>query len=213
MVAVSSEGAIPKEIDGFEIEVQRGDSTPFFHPYSLGGANPETGLPGTIALSNGDGEDASKPVTVIIRGTMGGTRRVLRQATLGFQEQKTKLLKMPLRYSCFDFPTVCPPGSSCKGGECAPDAVDVASLPDFTADQVFGEQGSSTCFDDRLTQCFASIHDVALAPLAAAPDCTVALGAVLTDGAGGAAGASTGAGPTDAGVGVEAGAGLWTRPR
>lgn len=211
MVAVSSEGTVPKEIDGLEVEVQRGDSTPFFQIYSLDPASATAGLPGTIALSNGDGSDSS-PVTVVIRGTMAGKRRVLRQATLGFSENKTKLLKMPLRYSCFDFPTMCDPGTSCKGGECAPDAIDVATLPDFSPDQVFGVQGSSACFDDRLTECLTAKTEVPLAPLMAATttDCTVALGAVTGTGLGGASGASSQGGAAP--VGAAGSAGLLDAP-
>jgi hypothetical protein len=121
-------------------------------------------------------------MTVIIRARLGGKMRVLRQATLGFSDQKTKLLKMPLRYSCVDFPSECPSGSSCRGGACAPDAVDVATLPEYSSDLVFGAQGASTCFDDRLTSCLKSLVDVDLAALAATTDCsfTVPAGAGST---------------------------------
>lgn len=173
VVAVTSEASVPKEIDGFEIEVQRGDSTPFFHVYTLAAQNEDARLPGTITLQNRDGEDSSQAATVIIRARLGDKSRVLRQATLGFADQKTKLLKMPLRYSCTDFPTECPSGTSCRGGACTADAVDVETLPDFSSELVFGVQGSATCFDDRTTVCLQSLTEVDTKALAATTDCTM----------------------------------------
>ena len=174
VVAVSSEANVPKEIDGFEIEVRRGDSTPFFHAYGIGKDSPEARLPGTITLAARDGE-GSQATTIVIRASLGGKTRVLRQATLSFSDQKTRLLKMPLRYSCLDFPDECAPGTSCHGGECAPDAVDVATLPEFSPELVFGTQGDATCFDDRLTSCLASLQEVDVTALAATPTCQVAV--------------------------------------
>lgn len=197
MVAVQSEMATPTEIDGFEMEITRGDSTPFYQFYRVGKDGDAT-LPGTLALSN-ENESADKPVTVVIRAKLGGKDRVLRRATLGFSEGKTKLLRMPIRYSCADFADVCPPGQSCQGNECAPDAIDVETLPDFVLEQVFGEQGSGTCFDDRDTVCFANRQTVSLGPVAASSDCTVTLGALPAGDAGVDAGAEAGP-PVDPGA-------------
>jgi hypothetical protein len=209
VVAVTSETAIPKEIDGFDIEVQRGDSTPLFQTYTLPS---DAHLPGTVVLQNRDGESASDPMTVIITARLGSKTRVLRRATLGFVDEKTKLLKMPLRYSCIDFPSECPTGQSCQGGTCAPDAVDVATLPDFSDELVFGRQGASTtCFDDRTTKCLAAAVDVAPATLGTG--CTFPFSAVGSGGSASDPGTPGGAGagggnpsvptpPPDAGAGL-----------
>lgn len=205
VVAVTSETAVPAEIDGFDIEVQRGDSTPLFHTYTLPS---DAHLPGTVVLQNRDGESSSDPVTVIITARLGSKTRVLRRATLGFVDEKTKLLKMPLRYSCIDFPSECANGQSCQGGVCAPDAVDVATLPDFSDELVFGRQGSSTtCFDDRATSCLASPQDVS--PMALGAGCSFVVVGASSGGDMGTGGAAPVAAP-DGGVTPpsDAGAGL-----
>lgn len=199
VVAVQSEAPIPKEIDAMEIEVQRGDSTPFFQQYVLGTTNPDARLPGTIALSKQDGESSSDPVTVIIRAQLGGQKRVVRMAKLGFSDEKTKLLKMPLRYSCLDFPSVCAPGQECLGGECRDVSVDVEKLPDYSDDLVFGSAATGGCFDESTDVCFTSARVLGTSLQAPAVDATCVLDTATSGtpsgsggglgGAGGAAGA------------------------
>lgn len=193
MVAVMSEPLVPAEVDGIELEVTRGDSTPFFQSYTLAAGSADARLPGTIALAKQDGEADDAPVTVTVRARSGGKEVLLRQATLGFSSGKTKLLRMPLRYACFRFTGVCGPGQACSGNRCEDVQLDVESLPDFDPSQVFGVRGASSCFDDRDVACLASRK--AVADLAAFGKAACSLDVAVGQGGGGGAG-GTGAGGT-----------------
>lgn len=166
VVAVQPEMPAPGEIDGIEIEVQRGSNFPFFQPYEL---DPSTRLPGTLTLTDDEG-DPKKPVTITIRARRQGKEVVLRRSTLGFSEEKTKLLRMPLRYGCWGFADACPAGESCKAGACAPDLVDPETLPVFLMQQVFGAR-TSGCFD--VAKCMAGGVDI---PVASLSGCTIPVG-------------------------------------
>ena len=177
VVAVQSEAPIPKEVDSIEIQVDRGDSTPFFQSYDLTSTDGQAHLPGTLALSKQESEDSSTPVTVTIRARLGGgNARVVRQAKLGFIDEKTKLLRMPLRYSCLDFPTACEQGQTCVGGECKAADVDVATLPDFEDKLVAFLPSQGSCFDESVRGCFANPTPIALAA-GAVQNCQLDLGA------------------------------------
>lgn len=166
VVAIQPEMPTPAEVDGLDIEVQRGSNFPFVKPYDL---DPTTRLPGTLTLTDDEG-DPKLPLTITIRARKQGKEVILRRATLGFSEEKTKLLRMPLRYGCWGFPDSCPSGQSCKAGECASDEVDPETLPVFLSAQVFGTRNTG-CFD--ATACMASATDVPLATLAT---CTFSVG-------------------------------------
>lgn len=165
VVAIQPEMPAPNEIDGIEIEVQRGSNFPFFQPYEL---DPNTRLPGTLTLTDDEGEP-NKPLTISIRARRQGKEVILRRATLGFSKEKTKLLRMPLRYGCWGFPDSCPSGQSCKAGSCADDAVDPEMLPVFETTQVFGSI-STGCFDASATGCFTAPNDV---PVTSLTSCSI----------------------------------------
>lgn len=171
VVAIQPEMPTPAEVDGLDIEVQRGSNFPFVKPYDL---DPTTRLPGTLTLTDDEG-DPKLPLTITIRARKQGKEVILRRATLGFSEEKTKLLRMPLRYGCWGFPDSCPSGQSCKAGECASDEVDPETLPEFEEKQVFAT-AEAGCFDATATRCFGGETEV---PLALLKSCTIAVDGAL----------------------------------
>lgn len=189
VVSLSSEAPIPEELDQMEVLVQRGDDTRHLGQYNLDVAKTgDTRLPGTLTLQKDDGEDGSAPVTITITASSGSKKRVLRRATLGFSDEKTKLLKMPLRYSCFDFKDVCSATEECVGGVCTDTKIDVETLPDYTDKLVFGTTADKSCFDDTDAGCFANASTLE-APATALTDaadgtCALKLGQAATGGTG-----------------------------
>src|SRR4051812_41988430 len=124
VIAINSEAPPPKEIDSLEIEVDRNGSVTFLSTYQLQpGTSDFARLPGTLTVQNDADKDPGSPVTIIVRahglGSDGNEHeRIVRRAVLGFVSEKTKLLRVPLRYSCTDFPDVCNEGETCSGGRC-----------------------------------------------------------------------------------------------
>ena len=153
VVAVSTEVAVPTEIDRMDISVtRRNNEIEFFEAYDLkSGAT----VPATITLQPHEDEEPSDPIKVEITAWSGGKSVLLRSAVLGFQEEKTKLLRMPLRYPCYLFEDTCEEGESCIAGHCQKNAISVESLPVFETTQVFGVRGDTTCFNDADTACLA----------------------------------------------------------
>lgn len=152
VVAVSTEGTIPDDINRLRIVVNRGGTSPTLEPYDL----PTTArLPGTITIKPKKDGEISGPIKISVEGYLASStgeqkRRVLRSATVSFISEKQKLLRMPLRFSCFDS-SDCTDGMTCVGGECVDDHVDASSLPDFEEYKV--QATGSGCFDER--KCFA----------------------------------------------------------
>lgn len=178
VVAISSEAPPPKEIDALEVEVDRDGSVTFFHQYPLvQGEQDFARLPGTLTLQNDTGEDPGTPLTITVRAQHQGKERVIRRAVLGFVSEKTKLLRVPLRYSCVDFPDSCDEGQTCSGGRCVDAHVDANKLPDYKDELVFGMPGAeggsggdpNSCFDQGAGACFADAQPIDLASIDGAP--------------------------------------------
>lgn len=188
VVSLSSEAPVPEELDQMEILVQRGDDTRHLGQYTLDVSAGDTRLPGTLTLQKEDGEESSAAITVTVTASAGSKKRVLRKATLGFSEEKTKLLKMPLRYSCFDFKELCAANEECVGGVCQDVKIDVETLPDYEDRLVFGTAAAKSCFDETEGGCFAgsATLDSPATAVVDAPDgtCTVALGNAARGGKG-----------------------------
>jgi hypothetical protein len=179
-VAVSSEVAVPEEVNELDIEVSSGGERRFADVYSIGKKQGDTALPGSITIYPHEDTDPAAPITVTVRARLrGGENRLVRQATMSFVEARQKLLRMPLRFACLDFPTTCRSGETCRAGACVPDAVDLSTLPEADA------AGASpvACFDRaacvpaaetlEITEVFRASSDparctVSLADLAAA---------------------------------------------
>ena len=90
-------------------------------------------LPGTITFYDPGGKTPDQVMDIQVQARLaGGAVRVVRHARLGFEKDKTKLLRMPLHYSCFDFG--CPGDQTCHAGSCVAPDVDVTTLADFTSE-------------------------------------------------------------------------------
>lgn len=153
VVAVSTEGVVPRDLDRLQLVVHRGADSRFDQQYDL---PTDTRLPGTLTLE----KSSDGAVTVEILGShKGAPPHVIRRATLGFVDEKTKLLRMTLRYSCYGTAD-CGDGSTCKGGTCEPDAVDVATLADFT-DDTAAIGGAGHCIDELA--CFGTKQPLTVA--------------------------------------------------
>jgi alpha-tubulin suppressor-like RCC1 family protein len=128
MLGVSSEPAVPGELDRLRITVLRGEAVSFDQEYDLpDGAH----VPGTLTLSPRDADDHS-PLTITVRArkaSSGDAWRVTRTARLGFLAERSKLLRLRLERACLDLP--CSPDLTCIGGACVPPDVDPTSLPDI----------------------------------------------------------------------------------
>lgn len=169
VVAIASEAVIPKELDAIGLTITRGSNVRFSRLYPVDKAAGTARLPGTLTLKPEDGEDPDDPIKVQIVGITRSQQVVLRSATMGFVEEKQKLLRLTLRYSCFDVPFICDAGTTCIGGRCESDKIDTAKLPDFEGGEVFVKQGSPGCFDARDSVCAKDRKDVPdLAAFAAA---------------------------------------------
>jgi two-component system response regulator AtoC len=152
VVAISAEGAIPQDIDRLRLVVRRDGQGALDEVYDL----PErTSLPGTITLRPKDSDRLSGSLSVFVEGIrrQGGSeqKRVFRSASLSFAPEKQKLLRMPLRFSCFDHDPYSAEGKAgtCVGGSCLPDAKDVASLPDFQDNASLAAAPGAPCFDEQ----------------------------------------------------------------
>jgi thiopurine S-methyltransferase len=163
VVAVSTEGAIPTDLNRLRIVVERGGRSPSLEPYDLPVGAP---LPGTITLKPLKDGEVEGVVKISVEGflkTPSGEekKRVLRTARVGFVAEKQKLLRMPLRFSCFDTDD-CPEGKTCLGGECVSDSKEAASLPDYEERLVV--VSGAGCFDERTCLSAGTLQSVTLAP-------------------------------------------------
>jgi hypothetical protein len=160
VLAVSNEARVPDDVDALEILVERGGASRFAQRYVLQRGQP---LPGTLAVEN---ESVSRdPVTVTVRvqrSDQPGTWRITRKARFSFAKEKTKLLRLPLRYVCLD--VVCEADATCIGGVCGSPDVDVDALPDFGSnEEVLGPPEGvkdTTCFDAEA--CLSGAMEVAV---------------------------------------------------
>lgn len=180
VVAIQSEAPVPDEVNELTIEVKQGNEDRYSEVYKVVPSRAQvdgprtTELPGTITIYPSDPDEVGEPVLVRVRARLanGGGDRLVRQAQLRFVEEKQKLLRMPLRFACLDFPTVCGPDQTCKAGACVSDRVDLEQQPDFSETQVFARPGA--CFDREACGDAARTVPVAAA-FAGLPegDCTV----------------------------------------
>ncbi|MCS6898328.1 MAG: hypothetical protein RMJ98_05485 [Myxococcales bacterium] len=165
VVAVSTEGAIPTDLNHLRIVVERGERSPTLEPYDLPDPS-RAPLPGTITLKPIKDGEHDGTLKISLEGylkTPSGElkRRVLRTARTGFVPEKQKLLRMPLRFSCFDTDD-CPKDKTCQGGECVDDTKEASSLPDYQERLVVSS--GEGCFDERACLEADSLQQVMLVP-------------------------------------------------
>jgi outer membrane protein assembly factor BamB len=146
VLAVSTDADVPAEVSQLEILVTRphgrfaGTTTEvrFDRTYRLGD---DARLPGTLTLQNGDAEEPSVPLTIVVVGGTSGGPRIRREARLGMIDRTTKLLRLRLDKACLA--VSCEPDLTCVQGACVPPDVDPSTLPDYSAAEGPGEVGAA----------------------------------------------------------------------
>lgn len=127
-VAVSTDLAADA-MDGLRITVTRGGDEVFAETY---GSDAVASLPDSLLLENAQrsddtGDPITTPIGIRVAGTLAGEEVLVRSATLVFQNDEAKLLRLPLCAACVG--VECGPGETCRRGDCADDSVDIDSLP------------------------------------------------------------------------------------
>jgi hypothetical protein len=186
IVEVSSDMAIPKDIDTVRVQILSNGTSYNDQAYMVG---PDfLHVPATIGILPG----ADPTTTAIVRVTAmrGGQAVVLREATTEIPSDHVALLRMPLEFLCEGSATdtpqsglpidptldpiteaTCGQGETCVQGTCVESLQAVSALPVYTPQAVFGGGNASgaggTCFDTL--SCFAQAQN------AIVQGCTIAL--------------------------------------
>jgi hypothetical protein len=143
-IAVTTETAIPKELDQFTLNVtdaQGSVRTDLTYDVAT-----QSFFPQTLAVFPQNAGSLDAPFQVSVQGQAGATQVVLRSATVSYVAGRTLLLPMSLRMACFEV-FDCKADESCVGGECVPATVDSTSLLDYSDALVFAAD-APTCFDE-----------------------------------------------------------------
>ena len=188
VVAVQTDVQVPKDLDSVKVKVLSFGAVQFEQDYEVGPGGLK--LPATIGIV--PGKDDTQPVDIVIIGSFKGKQRVLREARLKFASDRVVLMRMPLRFSCFE-KLDCATDQACVAGACQGIDIEVSKLPDFSNDDVFGPSGAtngSGCFDPDV--CLAS--SIALTALADDP-CTFDLRPAVDGGTGGPSSGDDAGGP------------------
>jgi hypothetical protein len=152
VVAISTDMALPEQIDTIEVVVSVNGKTLLDNPMPTGegfGAQP---IPATLTLVAGP--DPTVPATIRVIGLRNNVARTLRQVVTTIPSESTAMLRMPVQWLC-DGKTDCGEGATCKAGKCVLDSEDSSTLPNYEPQSVFGgseapksrEQVSGACFD------------------------------------------------------------------
>ncbi|MGZ6096070.1 MAG: LamG domain-containing protein [Polyangiales bacterium] len=209
VIAIQTDMRIPKDLDAVTLEIADQNGNMFMRQSFLVGPD-GLHLPATIGVV---AKSPSDVIDITVTGQFGDLYpedkeqhgHVVRRARFSFAEGRTGLVRMPLRFSCYDFQHNCTDGQTCVAGVCKViSAIDGASLPEFTPDQVYGA-GSNTdgvggkCWDPatclQANVVLAKSHDDT-----STGECFFPIGSAPVDGAdGGVTGDPDGSAPRDAG--------------
>jgi len=173
MLVFNTDMKLPDDVSSVVLEVTSFGSTIFSNEYQVGAG--KLLMPSTFGIVVG--EDPSTPVRVRLIGFQGSAPRVLREVVTTVPEDRIAMLRMPIQWLCegtavsdgsgidpkdpAGITTTCGDEETCLAGTCASADVDSSTLPDYSAEKVFGggstpEDGS--CFDTLA--CFASAETV-----------------------------------------------------
>lgn len=145
-VAVTTETAIPEELDRLEILVTDGRGS--LVNQQTNPVSAQSYFPLTLAIVPRNERSLEGPVQVELRGMRGNSEQVvLRKAIVSYSEGRTLLLPMPLRMACFHIDD-CKADQTCAGGKCLPAVVEAMSLPSYDPKQVFPDTPGATCFEE-----------------------------------------------------------------
>ncbi len=142
VIAVQTDLRVPKDLNAVTIRVLSFGAVYHENTYEVGPGGLK--LPATIGVIPEDSDDL-KPVDIQIIGRYSAnadpalrTERVIRKARLTFAKDHVGLVRLPIRFSCYD-KQGCTAEETCIAGACETiPVIDGASLPEYTADQVFG---------------------------------------------------------------------------
>jgi hypothetical protein len=164
VVTLSTDMAMPQQIDNLSLQVQMGGSKLFDNMYAVGSGSQDSMIPATLTLVSGDRRD---PVTIRVSGQKRGKWRTYREATTTVPTDRSALLRMPVQWLCDDSAkamtyrdqngvtqirmlSACEDGNTCVAGKCLPSLIHESTLPDYKPQDVFGgasEPERGQCFD------------------------------------------------------------------
>lgn len=138
LVAVDTDLTVPASFDTLQVELKDEAGTRFAQSYVL---PKDASLPATLALDVGGNGTTTKgslnpgavvvgkagsPLSVTVRGLLGGKVVVAREAQLALPADDRKL---PIALTSACLGKTCGAGSTCDAGQCVELAVDVTRLP------------------------------------------------------------------------------------
>jgi hypothetical protein len=146
VIAIQTDLRIPKDLDAISLEIADRNGNMFVRQSFLVGPD-GLHLPATIGVVANDPSDV---IDVTVTGQFGDLypedkeqhAHVIRRARYSFAEGRTGLVRLPLRFSCYD--QSCGDGQSCVAGVCkVVSTIEGSTLPEFTAEQVYGPGADS----------------------------------------------------------------------
>jgi len=178
IVAIQTDLRVPKDLNAITVEVFAGGQRIAGDTYVVGPT--DLHLPATIGLVPNDPNKLT-PIDVIITGRFSNdvdetrrTPRVIRKARMTFAKDRVALVRMPLKFACYDA-AGCADGQTCIAGSCqAIPTLEGATAPAYSDDLVWGAGGSNQsvgeCWNADL--CLASAQALG----ATADPCVFSLG-------------------------------------
>lgn len=144
IVAVATNLSVPKEMDNFDLKVERQGKAKASQNYVLDPGKPDSyELPATLAITAGS--DFTTPVTFTITGKKGNKEIISRVARLSFIEGRVLLLKIDLLRSCLG--KTCDKGQTCAAGACGSPDVDASKLPEYSKAGAFSSPEAGVIVD------------------------------------------------------------------
>src|SRR5215471_826406 len=98
VVAVSTDMALPEQVDTIQLQVIVNGTTLLDNPMPTGAGDDAQPIPATLTLVAGP--DPSVPATIRVIGLRSGVARTLRQAITTVPTEGTALLRMPVQWLC-----------------------------------------------------------------------------------------------------------------
>jgi hypothetical protein len=130
IVEVRSDLSVPRDLNQLAIvATNSGGAEVYRHTFDLGTGQGRVPLPVQAGLFPLD--DGTAPVHITATGTLGGTARVSRSATLSFVKGRKVLLVLDLLAVCENVPCSQANWTCVSSGQCEPDSVDGTKLPNF----------------------------------------------------------------------------------
>jgi hypothetical protein len=177
MVAIETDMSLPKDVDRVHMDITAEGNSLLSQDYPVGPDGVK--IPATIGVVGGS--NPSTVVTIRVIAYQQGTPRVLRQNVTTVPTSRIATLRMPIQWLCVgsaqeltpgQVTSICPDGQTCVEGTCQTDVIDSSTLPDYSAQDVYGGGnggGNGECFDT--TGCWEGAVEVMVDP----DTCTIPL--------------------------------------